>query len=233
MAFIETTAADATQGSARAMLERQQRHYGYVPNYAKLFTDRSEVMDRWADLLAAIRRPLEPRRFELVTFAAARELHSSYCTLAHGRVLQERFLSADEMRALAAGDRGAFSEAENAMMDLARKVVRDASSVTAEDVERLRRAGLDDEEIFDVVAAAAARCFFAKLPDALGARPDATFLEMDEDLRGRLTVGRPIDTEPTEAMASDESRRGGSAPTPPAALAERLPRRAPQGVPSR
>lgn len=200
MAFIETTAPNDTRGVARAMLERQQNHYGYVPNYAKVFSDRPEIMNLWADLLAGIRRHIDPRRFELVTFAAARELGSSYCALAHGKLLQERFLSPEEMRALAEGDLGAFSEVEAAAMDLARKVIADSSAVTQEDVDRLRRAGLREDEIFDVVAAAAARAFFAKLADALGAEPDSTFMQMEEELRERLTLGRPIASQATERM---------------------------------
>jgi uncharacterized peroxidase-related enzyme len=192
MAFIETTAPNETSGQARAMLERQQKSWGFVPNYAKVFSDRAEIMDLWAALLAGIRRHIDPRRFELVTFAAAHELGNSYCTLAHGRVLKERFLSPDEMEALASGDTSAFPEAERAMMALARKVIADSSSVTQADIDRLRRCGLQDEEIFDVVATAAARAFFAKLPDALGVVPDSSFMEMEEELRSRLAVGRPI-----------------------------------------
>jgi len=200
MAFIETTAPEATEGPARAMLERQQKRYGYVPNYAKVFTDRPDVMDRWAELLAAIRSHIEPRRFELATFAAALELRNSYCALAHGKVLRDRILSPQEMQALAAGDPGPFSPAEIAMMDLARKVAADASSVTQQDVDRLRRAGLRDDEIFDVVASAAARCFFAKLGDALGTLPDSAFLELEEPLREQLTVGREISADAPERL---------------------------------
>jgi uncharacterized peroxidase-related enzyme len=205
MAFIETTAPNETTGTARAMLERQQRHYGYVPNYALVFTDRPDIMDLWADLLAGIRRHVDPRRFELVTFAAARALGSSYCALAHGAVLRDTILSPEEMRALAADDASAFSEVEVAMMELARKVIADASSVTREDVERLRRGGLGEDEIFDVVATAAARAFFAKLVDALGAEPDAAFMEMEEELRTPLVIGRPIASEPAERMGEQES----------------------------
>jgi uncharacterized peroxidase-related enzyme len=205
MAFIETTAPNETKGVARAMLERQQKHYGYVPNYAKVFSDRPDIMNLWADLLAGIRRHIDPRRFELVTFAAARALGSSYCALAHGVVLRDKMLSPDEMRALAADDPSAFSETENAMMELARKVIEDSSSVTREDVERLRRSGLGDNEIFDIVATAAARAFFAKLVDALGTEPDAVFMEMEEELRAPLTIGRPIASEPVERMDEEES----------------------------
>ena len=208
MAFIRTTAPGDATGEARAMYARQQAHFGYVPNYARVFGDRPDVMKLWADLLSGIRRNLDPRRFELVTLAAALELGSSYCALAHAKVLGEKFLSEAELRAIAAGDAGALSQAETAMMALARKVVSDSSSVTREDVEALRRRGLSDDEIFDVVAVAAARAFFAKLVDALGAQPDAAFLQMERELRELLTVGRPIASEAPTALETSAPDTG-------------------------
>jgi uncharacterized peroxidase-related enzyme len=195
MAFITTTAPENANGDARAMYARQQARYGYVPNYAKVFCDRPDIMKLWANLLAGIRRNVDPRRFELVTLAAALELGSSYCSLAHAKVLAEKFLSEGDLRAIATGDSGTLSEAEVAMMALARKVVADSTSVAREDVDALRENGLSEDEIFDVVAVAAARAFFAKLVDALGVQPDATFLQMKLDLREMLTVGRPIASE--------------------------------------
>ena len=44
----------------------------------------------------------------------------------------------------------------------------------------------------DVVLAAAARCFFSKTLDALGVRPDSTYLGLAPELREALVVGRPI-----------------------------------------
>jgi hypothetical protein len=44
----------------------------------------------------------------------------------------------------------------------------------------------------DVVLAAAARCFFSKTLDALGVLPDASYGELDTELREVLVVGRPI-----------------------------------------
>ncbi len=44
----------------------------------------------------------------------------------------------------------------------------------------------------DVVLAAAARCFFSKTLDALGVLPDASYRELDPELRDALVVGRPI-----------------------------------------
>ena len=77
MSFIDTIHPHEADGDVRAMYERQQRAWGYVPNYAKLFSHRPQVMAAWADLIAVIRRPVHPRTFELVTFAAAYALGSS------------------------------------------------------------------------------------------------------------------------------------------------------------
>lgn len=193
MAFIRTTPPSEATGELRAMYARQQAKYGYVPNYAKVFSHRPELMALWASLQAGIRRHLEPRRFELVTLAAAHALRNSYCALAHGKALTELF-SAEEVRAVVAGaGRAPLSAAEVAMMRFARQVARDASAVTADDVAALKGHGLTDAEVFDIAAAAAARAFLTKLVDGLGAEPDAAYLEMEDGLRRTLTLGRPID----------------------------------------
>jgi len=51
-------------------------------------------------------------------------------------------------------------------MQFAEKVAHNADQITSADIEGLRSHGYPDEEIFDLAAAAAARCFFSKLLDA-------------------------------------------------------------------
>src|SRR5690606_30796158 len=85
-----------------------------------------------------------------------------------------------------------LSAAEAAMVDFARKVARDASAVTADDVHRLKRIGFTDAEIFDITATAAARAFWTKVIESLGVEADAPFQAMDQEFRDALTVGRPM-----------------------------------------
>ena len=47
-------------------------------------------------------------------------------------------------------------------------------------------------EILDVILAAAVRCFFSTVLDALGVQADARYAQLDPELRDRVTVGRPI-----------------------------------------
>jgi uncharacterized peroxidase-related enzyme len=202
MSYIDTISPDQAEGAVLDMYERQQNHWGYVPNYAKSFSHRPEMMARWGRLLAEIRRPLDDRIFELVTFAAAVELRHTSCALAHGRALTP-FFSNDEIRAIAEqGELDFLDDAEREMVRFARQVARDASAITAADVQRLRAAGLPDETIFDIAATAAGRAFFTKVLDAVGSMPDAALGRLDEEFRAPLTVGHPISTDPDEVMNS-------------------------------
>jgi uncharacterized peroxidase-related enzyme len=204
MAFIKTTPPEAADAAITAMYLRQQANWGYVPNYAKVFSHRPEVLARWGQLLAEIKRPMDKRRFELVTFAAALELGNSACALAHGKVLRE-FFTDEQIVAIAAGRCDAvLSAAEQAMIDFARQTARDASQTTAGQVAALKAHGFDDAEIFDIAVTAAGRAFLAKLLDALGVLPDSAFLALDESFRCPLTVGRPIDVRECVTMPAPE-----------------------------
>ena len=194
MAFIDTIGTDEATGEVREMYEHQQRSWGFVPNYARVFSHRPEIMSLWANLQRGIRSHVDPRRFELVTLAAAHALRSSYCSLAHGKKLTEYF-EPEEIRSML-GDSDVHVEsltnAEIVMMAYARKVATNASRVTAGEVATLKSYGFTDPEIFDIAAVATARAFFAQLVDGLGAEADVTFMEMDDALRHTLSVGRPI-----------------------------------------
>jgi hypothetical protein len=202
MSFIETTAVEDAEGAVREMYERQQGAWGYVPNYAKSFSPRPQVMERWGKLLAELRRPLDDRLFEMITFAAAHELKHTSCTLAHGNQLTP-FFSNEEIRAIADQKPvDSITEAEQEMMRFSRKVARDASSIEAVDVERLKALGCSDADVFDIAATAAGRAFFTKVLDAVGSLPDAGFNAIEKNLREHLTVGRPIDTAGDEVMST-------------------------------
>jgi alkylhydroperoxidase family enzyme len=160
-------------------------------NYELAFEERPEVLAAWVRLNTSIKEGMDLRRYELATLAAARRLRSSYCCLQHGTVLMERF--GEPLREIALDHRSAgLDEVDVAVMDLAERVVDDATSIDDSDLQRLRDLGLSDTDIMDVVLAAAARCFFSKTLDAMRVLPDASYNELGPELREALVVGRPI-----------------------------------------
>jgi uncharacterized peroxidase-related enzyme len=194
--FIEPLPDDEVTGALAAAYEADVAEDGYVSNVSRTFSHRPDVFAAWAAVRAAVTKSMDPRRYELVTIAAARRVRSSYCMLAHADVLASRFYDAETVKEIALDHRGAgLDQVDVAVMDFADKVAGDATSITQKDVDRLRGLGLSDAEIFDVVAAAAMRCFFTKIVDGLGFQPDAAYAELDESLRDALVVGRPIEAE--------------------------------------
>jgi uncharacterized peroxidase-related enzyme len=196
MAFIDTISPDAADGDVAAMYETDVAGWGFLPNFTRAYSHRPDVYAAWRSLNGSIKANMDERRYEIATLAAARRLRSSYCSLAHGRVLA-RLIPASVVQDIAIGRPSDELDAvDMAVIDLADKVAADATTVTQGDIERLRGLGLTDAEILDVVLAAAARCYFSKVLDAVGCDPDAAFNDLIEPgLREALTVGRPIASE--------------------------------------
>ena len=189
--FIETIEEDKASPALQELYNKNKETLGYIANYTRLFSHRPEVMVAWVNLLTTVRQHTDMRRYELITLAAAKALKSSYCSLAHGTVLKEKFYTGEEMAAIARDyHKASLSEADVAMMDFAEKVVRDATAITPGDVQTLRDNNFSEVEIFDITAIAAVRCFFSKTLDSLGAAPDQVFHNLDDELKQSLTVGR-------------------------------------------
>jgi uncharacterized peroxidase-related enzyme len=194
MPFIRGVTEESATGLLAEVFAADRKSWGYLPNLATTFGVRPEVYQAWRQLNGAIKATMDQRRYELVTVAAAIALRSSYCALAHGRVLGQGLMSEEEVIELVSDpDSAALAPVDRAVISLARKIVRGATDVDDEDIVALRDCGLSDEEIFDVIVAAASRCFFSKTLDATGTTADAEFAQLSRPLRDALTVGRPID----------------------------------------
>ena len=192
--FIDTVPEDAATGSLADYYGQQRKAWGFLPNYAGAFATRPDVAQAWNQLNATIRDGMDRRRFELATIAAARVLRSTYCTAAHSKFLRDACGDEATMRSIALDPSGAGLEpVDRAVYEYAVKVATDAASVEQEDIDRLRALGLSDADVADVAYAVAARSFFTRVLDALGAQLDPETADaLPPDLRASMTVGRPV-----------------------------------------
>ena len=109
-------------------------------------------------------------------------------------LLQSGIFTSEQLQAITRDYRRAgLPPAEVSMMAFAEKIAADANGVGAGDLDELRRHGFSDTDILDIALTAAARCFFSKVLDGVGAAPDAAYMNLDESLRRTLAVGRPFD----------------------------------------
>ena len=128
--FIETVPESDAAGQLAEFYEADRAALGDVANYTKAFSLRPGVYAAWRALNVEIRGGMDLRRYELATLAAARRLRSTYCSLAHGSVLVDKFLEPDALRSVVADHHAAGLDAVDvAVMDLADKVADDATAV--------------------------------------------------------------------------------------------------------
>lgn len=191
--FIDTVAEDAATGALADYYQQQRTAWGFLPDYAGAFATRPDVAQAWNVLNGVIRESMERRRFELATIAAARALRSTYCTTAHSKFLRDICGDEATLRALAEDPTGGtLGPVDRAIYQYATKLAADAAAIEQADVDQLRAVGLSDAEIADIVFAVAARSFFTRVLDGLGARLDAETAEaFPAHLRDSMAVGRP------------------------------------------
>jgi uncharacterized peroxidase-related enzyme len=193
MPYLQTVPPEDAAGEVKAMYDKDLAAQGYVANFTRAFSGRPEVLQGWLGLKNAITSGMDSRLYELATVAAATAIRSSYCSLVHGQILATSYYPAEKVISLAADDvGGALDPADAAVARFARKVAQEAEKITQEDVDDLRDLGFSDADVFNIILAAAARCFFSKVLDATGTLPDAALHEIPEELRSALTVGREI-----------------------------------------
>ena len=195
MPFLQTVPPEDASGEVKAMYDKDLAAQGYVANYTRAFSARPDVLQGWLALKDAITSGMDPRLYELATVAAATAMRSSYCSLVHGNILATGYYPAEQVVSIAGdGDEtgAALDAADTAVVRFARKVAEEAEQITPEDVGELRRLGFSDADVFNVILAAAARCFFSKVLDATGTLPDAALHDLPDQLRAALTVGRDI-----------------------------------------
>jgi uncharacterized peroxidase-related enzyme len=171
--FIDPVPEGAAAGALTGFYEQERARWGFLPNYAATFSTRPEVAEAWGRLNGAVRGGMDRRRYEIATIAAARALRSTYCTAAHSMFLRDACADEATMLAIAEDPSGGrLGEQDREVYRFAAKVASSAASVEQADVDRLKAAGLSDADVADVVFAVAARSFFTRVVDGLGAQLD-------------------------------------------------------------
>jgi len=181
--FIQTISEAEAQGKLSDIYKGDRKNLGYVPNHAKVFSLRPDVLEAWRTFQGSIRKNLRLRQYELVTLAAAIALKCRYCLLAHGSILIKNGISLDQLRLILTNFKDAgLQPSEVAMMEFAQKIIRNVNEITLADVDSLRALGIEDVEILDITLTATMRSFASKTFDALGAKPDAVYHELEQQL---------------------------------------------------
>lgn len=177
---------------SRRLYDEDLESDGYVGNLTRVWCWRPDVLQSYVALrgLVTEQSALTFEDCAVLVAATASALGDSYCALAWGARLAD--LVGDQAAAdVLDGGTGELDERQRALAEWARKVVRDPNATTDEDVESLRKAGLEDQTIFEATTFIALRLAFSTVNDALGAAPDLQLAgEVPEAIRNAVSYGR-------------------------------------------
>ncbi len=193
--FLKTVEESEAEGRIAEIYDEERRSLGLVMEASKCWTARPDMAPVISDMFAGLKKgfTLPMRDWRLITLIAAVEVPSTYCVTVYGHNLMKELGSKELVLAIVRDYRTAGLPARDvAMLDYARKVAREAHRVTQDDIDGLRRHGFSDPQIADIAMCAALRCFVARYFEAVGAGPEARFIEEDPEARKTLTVGRPL-----------------------------------------
>jgi uncharacterized peroxidase-related enzyme len=162
-----------------ALYSRDVAEDGYVSNLIRLWGWRPEIFDAFLNLrrLLTEQSGLSLRERSILVCATAANRGDSYCALVWGAKLASETEPSAAAAVLQRQEPPELTARETALSIWAGKVVREPNAITLEDVDRLRVAGLTEQEIFDVTVFVAFRLALSTFNDALGARPDRQLVE--------------------------------------------------------
>lgn len=178
----------------RARIEAVQTKAGFVPNVFAVLAQRPDefrAFFAYHDALMEKDTGLTRAEREMIVVATSAANQCPYCVIAHGalvRVYGKQPYLADQ---LAVNYREAdITPRQRAMLDFAVKVATESGQLTDGDFAVLRRAGFDDEAIWDIGAIAAFFALSNRMAAVTGMWPNPEFY-----LLGRV----PREKKPTSA----------------------------------
>jgi len=193
--FLQTIAENEATGRIAEIYGKQIALRGFVMSATTCFTARPDLLPIYTEFSDKIRAgfSLGLREWRLITLIAAKHIPSSYCSHVYSQQLVGDLGSKAAVLAVQQDFRTAgLSDRDVEMLAYAEKIAQDASQISKADIDRLRSVGFTDREICDIALCASFRCFVSRFFDAMGAGPEAAFIDGDEEFRTAMTVGKPI-----------------------------------------
>lgn len=191
--YLQTIGEDEATGAVADIYEKQKAQLGFVMATAKAFTARPDLLPIYTEFSDRIRAgfSLGLREWRLITLIAAKHVPSTYCSYVYGKQLIADLGSKEAVMAVQSDFRNAGLYGRDVeMLAYAEKIARDASQVSQADIDRLRSVGFTDREICDIALCSSFRCFVSRFFDAIGAGPEAAYIDEDPEFRAAMTVGK-------------------------------------------
>jgi uncharacterized peroxidase-related enzyme len=182
IARLHVPAEDGVPDEVKELWAKPLERLGFVPNVLRVFALRPRHLLAWwayyDELLRGDSGLTKPQR-EMIAVVVSATNRCHYCVVSHSaalRKLTENPVLADQ---LASGYKYADLDArDRAMLDFAVKLTEASDRCTDEDVDALRDAGWNDEEIMDIAQVAAMFNMTNRLASGLGWVPNPEYFSL-------------------------------------------------------
>jgi uncharacterized peroxidase-related enzyme len=160
-----------------------QEKAGFVPNVFRALAwrpDEFRAFFQYHDALMDKESPsLSMAEREMIVVATSARNQCQYCVIAHGAIVRIRARNPQLADQLASNYRKAdITPRQLAMLDFAVKIAKRADAIDDKDFARLREAGFDDDDIWDIGAISAFFGLSNRLANMMSLRPNDEFYLM-------------------------------------------------------
>jgi len=153
-----------------------KRNFGLAPRIYRALMIRPDLVDaqvRFLDQLLFTKGALTRVQKEFILLAVSAENNNSYFPVLHCQTLQFLGVKPEQSQQVAIDHREAnLSEPDVALLDFARKLASTPHSFTDLDVDSLRKADFNDEQILEAVLMVGLTQFLNCIQMGLGTEPD-------------------------------------------------------------
>jgi len=173
---------DALPDDVRARILKVQERSGFVPNVFLLLARRPDefrAFFAYHDALMEKAGGLTKAEREMIVVATSAANQCHYCVVAHGAILRIRARDPFVADQIAINYRKAdISRRQRAMLDFAMQVALASHTVGEDDIERLKRDGFDEEDVWDIATIAAFFGMSNRIANVTNTRPNDEFYSL-------------------------------------------------------
>ncbi len=158
MSLLHIPPVEEATGEVKEIFDEIVNVRGSVPNGLKLWSVSPRALKaQWAGIKSILSRPKEEQKlYTIIRYLASDENGCTYCIGLNGSMLINYYgMTQDELIAIQKAPSNAPLDKKNkALLIFAMKAIKDADSVSANDIELLKKLGISEKEMFDIVLAA-------------------------------------------------------------------------------
>jgi uncharacterized peroxidase-related enzyme len=179
---LHVPSEDEVPAEVQELWAKPLERLGFVPNVLRAFALRPDHLLAWwayYDELLRGESGLTKAQREMIAVVVSASNRCHYCIVSHSAALRKLTEDPVFVEQLATGYRYAqLDPRDRTMLDFAVKLTEESDLCDDEDIEALREAGWNDEEIMDIAQVAAMFNFTNRLASGLGWMPNREYFSL-------------------------------------------------------